>query len=99
MTTLPSTDAMRWRSVLPDQIIWAVWEEQYIAYHRPSGKTHLLNASSAYLLKEVLVEPLDAESATRALSPADEEEIHDSRVKQVLSMLEHFEHLGLVARA
>ncbi len=94
-----NTDGLRWRSISADDILWAEWDDDYVAYHRPSGKTHFLNASSALLLTEILVEAKDAASVTKLLSPSGDLDISRERVEQVMSMLARLEHLGLVERA
>lgn len=81
----------RWRAAPAEHVVWTSWDDDYVAYHRPSGKTHFLNASSHYLLTELLREPRDVQAVADAFG--------DSSLAEVAAMLEHFEHLGLIEDA
>ncbi len=84
----------RWRSASADSIVWVSWGDSFIAFHRPSGKTHFLNASSHYLITELLREPADAASILRAFEIGD----NDARQGEIQSLLEHLDELGLIDR-
>lgn len=90
---------MRWRSTVPDTIEWVSWGDDYVAYHRPSGTTHFLNASSAGLITGLLNEPKDAEAIAITFSPPVDDEDKAVHLKEILSMLERLEHLGMIQRA
>ena len=67
-------------------------------FHRPSGKTHLLNAGGIILLREVLVEPLAAAEAADRLADS-QGAVADDRFRQHIdALLRRFEELGLVER-
>jgi PqqD family protein of HPr-rel-A system len=88
----------QWRAGPAEDLVWAEFGEDYVVYHRPSGKTHFLNTASAALLREVLVCPQTAvaaaeELAAREAAPADAE-FHAA----VTAWLVQLEHLGLVGR-
>lgn len=88
----------RWRSGPPQDLAWAELGDDYVLYHRPSGKTHLLNAASAALLRQVLLEPKDARSAARELADREGAEGHADFVDAVTAALAQLEHLGLIER-
>ena len=46
-----------WRASPVEDIAWVRFDDEYVAYHRPSGKTHFLNAATHRLLTDLLVEP------------------------------------------
>ena len=80
-------------------IAWIRWDDDHIAFHRPSGKTHLLNEVCNVLLTDILVEPHStrevlAELQARVESPLDEQYAADLAIT-----LERLEQLGLVERA
>lgn len=91
-------DASLWRSNAED-CVWAHYDDDYVVFHRPSGKTHFLNAAGYRLLTEILERPEGTTAiATRLASSGgsepgtlDEEEVH--------AMLVRFEYLGLVDRS
>ena len=87
-----------WRSRPPEEIVWAVFGNDYVAYHRPSGKTHFLNAASQLLIRDILTEP----TALSAIADEFASEITDSHadayLEQMRAMLDRLEHLGLVER-
>lgn len=90
----------KWQSPPADTIVWTRWDDdQFIAYHRPSGITHYLNAASAALITELLVEPMDAAAVARAFEPAIGDADPDEHVEEINAMLVHLEHLGLIRRA
>lgn len=101
MTDADSTHVEpKWQSSPTDSIVWTRWEDdQFIAYHRPSGITHYLNAASAALITELLVEPADAVSVARAFEPATGDSDWDEHLDEIFAMLVHLEHLGLIRRA
>ena len=90
----------KWQSPPADAIVWTRWDDdQFIAYHRPSGITHFLNAASAALITELLVEPSDAPTVARAFEPAMADANHEEHLDEIIAMLVHLEHLGLIRRA
>ncbi len=89
----------RWRSPAPDTIAWAFWDDDYVAYHRPSGRTHFLNVSSRHLIAELLCEPKDAATVAQAFSPPRDDMERQAHLSEITSMLERLEHLGLIDRA
>ena len=91
---------MQWRSVPQDQFLWGEWGREFALFHKPSGQTHFLNAASAALLRSILLDPIDAQGASRALAeqlpeaPAPDAEF----TRYVFGLLVRFEELGLVVR-
>ena len=89
----------KWRSLPSDAIVWTRWDDdQFIVYHRPSGITHFLNAASALLLRDLLVEPSDASYVARAFAPATSDAAWDEHLEEITDMLLHLERLGLILR-
>lgn len=97
--TSRATGAIEWRAVPGDRIRWAELEGDYVAYHRPSGKTHLLNAASAALLREILVSPRNADAAAEALAARESSSSDAAFAAHVAGLIERLEELGLVERA
>ena len=87
-----------WRAIDPDAILWATWGDDHVAYHRPSGHTHLLNESSRRLITEFLQQPADVESIRRMFGfPADAADAPDD-AGETRAMLDRLESLGLIER-
>lgn len=89
---------VRFRAKAPVHCLWADWGGDCVVYHRPSGKTHLLNTPSAVLLTRVLAVPLDVESAAAELAGAQSARAGPDFVDYVAGLLFRFEELGLVER-
>lgn len=86
----------RWCAVGAHDVRWAEFEGGIVAYHRPSGKTHLLNAVTAELLKDVLHEPKDAAAAAAELAALQSARADEMFTSYVARLLLRLEALGLV---
>ena len=73
------------------------FDVDFIVFHRPSGKTHLLNPVSESLLTDILREPIPIDAIVAALGgvPGPSEAGYLSEIRE---MLYRFEELGLVVR-
>lgn len=72
--------------------------DEYVVYHHPSGKTHLLNPASALLVRSVLREPRTPEQAADELARLQHAH-SDGRLREhVAGLLSRFAELGLVDR-
>jgi PqqD family protein of HPr-rel-A system len=87
-----------WRAGRADELIWAQFGADVVVYHRPSGKTHLLNAVTALLLKEVLLQPKSSLEAAEDLADREAAVAGSDFLAAVRASLEHLEHLGLIGR-
>ena len=87
-----------WRSAPQDDRVWLDWTAGGAVYHRPSGKTHFVNAATVLLLREVLREPTDETSASRALLAAQGLSDQPEFLDHVRRLLLRLEQLGLVER-
>lgn len=99
MSAANKTPALRWRSVPDTEIVWVTWNDDYIAYHRPSGKTHFLNAASFDLLAKVLREPCDVDGTLHELARLRGAEPDPAQRSYLAGLLVRLEQLGLVRRA
>lgn len=88
----------KWRSRSPGEIVWAVFGEDYVAYHRPSGKTHFLNAASQLLICDILTEPKDLDAIADEFASDLADDHPDVYLLQMEVMLDRLEYLGLVER-
>lgn len=87
----------RWQACPGDDFVWVEFDGDYVAFHRPSGKTHLLNPVSEALLTEILREPRGVDAVVAALGGAPEGgEVE--YIAEIVAMLDRFEELGLVMR-
>ena len=93
-----SRDADRWKRCASDSIEILSCGGDFVAYHRPSGKTHLLNESSYRLLTVVMEdEPTFPEIVDRCV-PLDSESDRGELLDHLGEMLENLEQLGLLER-
>lgn len=99
LETSDSIGAYRWSSVDPDQLLWNGWNDEYVVFHRPSGRTHFLNAASAVLVRELLVSPKTSEDVVQSFPPPDLPSDPNAYHDEILALLERLEHLGLIERA
>ncbi len=93
-----SADRVRWRAAAQHAFAWANEDNEPVLYHRPSGQTHFINAATALLLRQILLQPNDAESASQALAAAHEAPESDDLIEHVAGILLRLEELGLVER-
>jgi len=93
-------NSFQWVGSAPANVVWQRLGSDYVAYHRPSGKTHFLNAASQFLVAELLEGPLDTDSIVQAFqqdgaSAADSDPAARSAIVELLDRLER---LGLISR-
>jgi len=93
-----SSSLRSWRARSPHEIVWAHFDEDYVAFHRPSGKTHFLNASSYLLICEVLTEARDLDAIIGGFVTDENDSDPAAYVGKMRAMLDHLENLGLVER-
>lgn len=85
-----------WRCADPAHCIWADWDDLGVIYHRASGKTHFINAATAFLLEELAARPLTVDAAAQALAAAQESALSDEFRAEVEGTLLRLEELGLI---
>lgn len=82
----------RWQAAEPDHLDWAAWDGEYVLFHQPSARTHLVNAATRELLTSILLSP-------RSL-PEVEQELSRRGIAQeegeTLGLLLRLEELGLI---
>jgi PqqD family protein of HPr-rel-A system len=87
-----------WRTCPADDLDWARFDDEYVVYHRPSGKTHFLNAATHRLLTELLVESATTRTVAAAFAAEGLASPDGDVGKELDSTLRHVESLGLVVR-
>lgn len=93
-----SSSPRSWRARSQDEFVWAHFDADYIAFHRPSGKTHFLNAASYRLIGEVLNEARNLDAIVAEFVTEEDNRDLAAYVEQMKAMLDHLESLGLVDR-
>ncbi len=88
----------RWKSADAVDCLWAGWDGNFVLFHRPSGRTHFVNAATALLLQRVLASPRDAASASLELTAAQHAGHSPEFLRHVEDLLVRLEDLGLVTR-
>lgn len=68
-------------------------------FHKPSGKTHFVNAATAHLLREVLREPRELAAVVPLFSQDPTGNDHEEALEAALDLLWRLEDLGLVEPA
>lgn len=79
--------------------LWADWDDLAVLFHRPSGKTHFVNAATAFLLEQFSDAPLTVEAAARALADAQGRGVDDELGASVADTVQRLLELGLIERA
>ena len=92
------SDVSLWRSNAAD-CLWAEFDDNYVVYHRPSGKTHFLNAAGHRLLTEILTSACQTATIAAKLVGNDAGGAGSLNAGEVHEMLVRFEYLGLVDRS
>jgi len=98
MRAVGHTNSPKWRRQSPDDIEWVVFDDEFVAYHRPSGKTHFLNAASHLLICDILSERKDFADIAEEFASSDTDEHPKDYFDEMLSLLDRLESLGLVER-
>jgi len=88
-----------WRVDRPDELVWASFDSGAAVYHRPSGKTHFLNASSVAMLELLQVGPADAAEVCAAIGGSSAADPLAEHILQVSDVLRNFERVGLIQRS
>lgn len=88
----------KWQSPPPEAIAWLDLGVDHVAFHRASGKTHFLNASSKRLITQLLRDPMGLADIVEAFGVADSDSESMAQMEKMHSMLDRFEQLGLVER-
>jgi PqqD family protein of HPr-rel-A system len=88
----------RYRAAPTESCLWADCQGDWVLFHRPSGKTHFLNAGTALLLREVLRTPLHAGAAAAELARLQGGSLDARFQSHVADLLRRLEELGLVER-
>ena len=55
-----------WQSADQADLVWKQAGDDFLLFHRPSGKTHLFNAASHRLLTQVSAEPVSTDAIISA---------------------------------
>jgi PqqD family protein of HPr-rel-A system len=95
-TTSDVGDPRRYRTADGTQLVWAELDGDFALYHRPSGKTHFLNVSSAYLLLTVLQQPRTVAEAAALLLEQQVDPVTDTQSEYLDDLLRRFAELGIV---
>jgi PqqD family protein of HPr-rel-A system len=98
MNSTSSNAAPSWRARPADEVRWLSLDDDYVLYHRGSGKTHFLNAASKHLLRDVLTVPRTAAEAAEALARHEGVVVEPAYVTVVARTLEQLDDLGLIDR-
>lgn len=98
MSRAESNAPVLWRASPVEEIAWVQFDDEYVAYHRPSGKTHFLNAATHRLLTDLLVEPARLATVAAAFAAGSSASPVGDVEKELRATLSHLESLGLVAR-
>ena len=90
---------LKWQQNPDDDFVWSACGDGFVIYHRPSGKTHLLNDASCRLLRDLLQEPMDLAAIAAEFEPGQDGSQSDDYLERMASMLRRLEQLGLIQRA
>lgn len=92
------SEKARWRQCNEDDCLWADCGDGFVVYHRPSGKTHLLNNASVTLLLEVLADPKSLAGIAAAFDPEHDYADSDAYVDRMAELVHRLEQFGLIER-
>ena len=89
----------KWRTSHSDDCAWFDCGDGFVVYHRPSGKTHLLNDPSYRLLTDLLQEPMDLAAIAAEFEPGQDGSQVDEYLERMALMVRRLEQFGLIERA
>lgn len=85
-------------AALQNSLVWQEWDDRYALFHRPSQKTHYLNATSAIALQCLAETALSPEGLADKLALEAGEPMSEELRGSLRGLLQRFETLGLVWR-
>ena len=88
----------RWQHARPQDCVWSDCGDAYVVFHRPSGKTHLMNDASARLLRELLRSAETLEAVACEFEPGIGNHESAEYLERLVAMLRRLEQLGLIER-
>jgi PqqD family protein of HPr-rel-A system len=94
-----SSPASAFWSSVPSDCTWACYGDDFVVFHRPSGKTHLLNRAGYRLLTDILQRPATSSEIAARLANSSGDGADTPDEVAVRDMLLRFEYLGLVYRS
>jgi PqqD family protein of HPr-rel-A system len=83
----------RWK---PGKLISRSWDGESVVYHAPSGDTHLLSPSAAFVLQSLEKQPADAIELAEKLTAANGLELDDDLLQHVERLLANLHALALI---
>jgi PqqD family protein of HPr-rel-A system len=86
----------KWRRRDPGDSAWADFEDAYVVFHHPSGRTHLLNQATRDILELLGDRALTAEDVAAELRVDVADVPLEDYMGRVHSVLRRLEHLGFV---
>ena len=89
----------RWFAAAVSDLLWVESGDEFILFHRPSGKTHFVNRAAFLLLDQVLREPRDLARAIDELALAQDAPVIDDFAQDVAALIGRLDELGLVEPA
>ena len=98
MNDATTAEETRWRARPGHDLVWSQLGDTYVAYHRPSGRTHFFNAATADLIEHVLGVPRTVRAAADELAAREEAAADAAFVAAVADTLARLAHLGLIER-
>jgi PqqD family protein of HPr-rel-A system len=98
LTSSTSLSSIRWKSNAPDSCVWFDTGDGVVVYHRPSGKTHLLNEPSVRLLTDLSSVSRDLQAIAADFEPAENGPSKDVYLENLAQMLRRLEQFGLIER-
>lgn len=87
----------RWTLVGGDPLLWRSWDpSEYVIYHAASGDTHLINPVTAEVLRQLERAERSPWEIAEAVAKRHDTEADDELVRQITSLLQHLDRIGLV---
>jgi PqqD family protein of HPr-rel-A system len=99
LKSFTSFSSIRWRSTATTSCEWFNFGDGAVVYHRPSGKTHLLNEPSVRLLTNLSAESRDLQAIAADFEPAENGPAKSEYLDSLIQMLRRLEQFGLLERA
>ena len=89
---------LKWRAT-PDATKFMILDDNALAYHRPSGATHLLNIPAVEILRSLEARHADIDFIMSDLKFDRSGNGQELSRNEILLTLERLEELGLIQRA
>jgi PqqD family protein of HPr-rel-A system len=97
MRVAPETGGTRWTVPKRNELVWRVWDDEFLVYNTASGQTHHLNFLAGEALRSLEAEAADVGELISRLANQFEIAEGSSSLQMIDRLIHELDELGLIA--